>query len=614
MKKLLVTSLFFISVFCLGTAFSATSASSSGSSIVFTASLNAVQESLTDTSMGTATAYAILSSDRTELTYQITYAQLTSKFSAAHFHLGAPGINGGAVEPITSFAGNTASGVWKNIPDSLVGELLKGNIYINIHTTNYPGGEIRGQLTPVNGVAFFTNINAAQVNSADTSMATGTGWAVLTDSASIPSLNYAITIAGLTSQFTNAHFHLGAPGVSGGVVEPIFSAFHDSTASGVWSNIPDSDLLSLLKGDLYVNVHSTAYPAGEIRGQVELMKPISFYATLNGSQEVPPVNTNATATAWFVLNNDSSSLSYQLTYANLQGPFTAAHFHLGALGVGGGVVEPISSSSFVGNTASGTWSNIPDSLLVDLVKDGLYVNIHSSAHPGGEIRGQVMLNEGVALMASLNGQQDVPQIVTAASGTAALTFINDTLKYQITVAGLSSAITGAHFHLGASGTNGGVIEPIIYSDSTTASFWTNIDDATLAQLVKGNVYLNVHSSLHPGGEIRGQVVTADYNNFVTGIANQNSSASVPSSFELKQNYPNPFNPTTTIDFSISNFSLVTLKVYDILGREVATLVNGQKPAGNYHVEFNGSNLASGVYLYALQAGNYSAVKKLILLK
>ncbi len=85
-------------------------------------------------------------------------------------------------------------------------------------------------------------------------------------------------------------------------------------------------------------------------------------------------------------------------------------------------------------------------------------------------------------------------------------------------------------------------------------------------------------------------------------------------FSLSQNYPNPFNPTTMISYQLPMNSFVNLRVYDILGREVATLVNEQKPAGNYEVKFDASNLSSGVYLYKLQAGSYNKTMKMILMK
>jgi subtilisin family serine protease len=92
------------------------------------------------------------------------------------------------------------------------------------------------------------------------------------------------------------------------------------------------------------------------------------------------------------------------------------------------------------------------------------------------------------------------------------------------------------------------------------------------------------------------------------------SLTVPESFTLKQNFPNPFNPSTSISYQLSAASYVTLKVFDVLGREVATLVNGKKEAGNYELKFNASNLSSGIYYYTLQAGTFKQTNKLVLLK
>jgi hypothetical protein len=88
----------------------------------------------------------------------------------------------------------------------------------------------------------------------------------------------------------------------------------------------------------------------------------------------------------------------------------------------------------------------------------------------------------------------------------------------------------------------------------------------------------------------------------------------PSEFILRQNYPNPFNPSTVISYRLPVIGFVTLKVYDILGRVVATLVNEEKPAGEYEVEFNRANLPSGIYFYQLKAGEFTETKKMILLK
>jgi hypothetical protein len=92
------------------------------------------------------------------------------------------------------------------------------------------------------------------------------------------------------------------------------------------------------------------------------------------------------------------------------------------------------------------------------------------------------------------------------------------------------------------------------------------------------------------------------------------SNNMPTVYSLSQNYPNPFNPTTKIEYSIKSSGLVTLKVYDILGTEVASLVNEVKEAGNYYVTFNAANLPSGMYVYILSTSNFIETKKLILLK
>ncbi len=98
------------------------------------------------------------------------------------------------------------------------------------------------------------------------------------------------------------------------------------------------------------------------------------------------------------------------------------------------------------------------------------------------------------------------------------------------------------------------------------------------------------------------------------ITELNHTESVPAEFILEQNYPNPFNPSTTIKYQLSVAGLVSIKVYDMLGNEVATLVNKEKPAGEYEVEFDASNLTSGIYFYQLNATTYIETKKMILLK
>ena len=102
--------------------------------------------------------------------------------------------------------------------------------------------------------------------------------------------------------------------------------------------------------------------------------------------------------------------------------------------------------------------------------------------------------------------------------------------------------------------------------------------------------------------------------FGADVVDVENEISSPANFQLNQNYPNPFNPSTVISWQLAVRSFVTLKVYDILGNEVATLVNEEKPAGNYKTDFKENNLASGVYFYTLRAGSFVQSRKMILLK
>jgi len=126
---------------------------------------------------------------------------------------------------------------------------------------------------------------------------------------------------------------------------------------------------------------------------------------------------------------------------------------------------------------------------------------------------------------------------------------------------------------------------------------------------------NLWLAVYPNNNGIGGVVEFNKNGINNGLTDvKNNTAQTPKSFSLAQNYPNPFNPSTIIKYQVSKESFVTIKVYDVLGRELNQLVNEQKPVGSYEISFNASSLTSGIYFYRITAGNFSSVKKMILLK
>jgi hypothetical protein len=588
--------------------------------ILFTARMDGSQETPPVTTTASGTGAFVLNSDGTALSYTITITGLT--ITAAHFHNGAVGVAAAVVKNLT-FVNNTATGVWSStdatqpLTDSLLSELLRGRLYVNAHTTANPGGEIRGQVLQVIPVEYYATMNGSQETPPTTSTATGSASVILAPGGSV---SYRVTVAGLTP--TAAHFHNGPLGVAAGVVKNI--SLVNNSASGSWTPtdatqpLTDALLRDLAHGRMYVNAHTTAFPGGEIRGQVVLGDGIGFTAAIDGSQETPPVTTSASGTGAFRLINQGTQLNYVVTFTGLTP--TAAHFHNGPVGVGAGVVKNL---TIVNGSATGSWNSadatqpFTDSMLVELLHGRLYVNAHTTANPGGEIRGQVLQSAGAGVAVTLSGSQETPPVATNASGSASV-YLNPDLSvtYNETVTGLTP--TAAHFHDSPVGVAGGVVKNISFTNNTASGTWTSSDasqpltDLLLKELVKGRLYLNAHTTTNPGGEIRGQVTGPDAR--ATSVE-RITTGQVPTNYRLDQNYPNPFNPSTEISFQLSAVSNVKLKVFDLLGREVATLIDGVREPGAYKVSFNASSLTSGVYFYTLQAdGATIQTKKMLLLK
>jgi hypothetical protein len=130
--------------------------------------------------------------------------------------------------------------------------------------------------------------------------------------------------------------------------------------------------------------------------------------------------------------------------------------------------------------------------------------------------------------------------------------------------------------------------------------------------VKWDEKENLYSVSYYGWTVEKWRYNGTLPSFTTGV--EQMGEAVPTGYALSQNYPNPFNPSTTIDFSLPASGFVSLKVFDLLGREVATLVNEEKAAGSYRATFEASSLPSGTYFYTLKSGSFSEVKKMTLLK
>jgi|WetSurMetagenome_2_1015567.scaffolds.fasta_scaffold20608_2 endonuclease I len=184
------------------------------------------------------------------------------------------------------------------------------------------------------------------------------------------------------------------------------------------------------------------------------------------------------------------------------------------------------------------------------------------------------------------------------------TLINNTISKQIYVANSGSAQL--------------IIDSIAVTDSR---FSLNINGNSIEPYSSKKVFLkfnpdsiknyNASISVYSNGGVKEVVLTGIGKDNTVDVDNE---INTPLTYSLKQNYPNPFNPSTNIRYAIGDKQLVYLKVYDILGKEIAILVNEEKSAGSYQVNFDASRIPSGVYFYRLQTGSFVDVKKMIYLK
>lgn len=258
--------------------------------------------------------------------------------------------------------------------------------------TTLPGTS--NQVITLQSSVFVVELAAASETPAVSSNAGGYGVFMLNQAKD--TLTAKIYVAGLSGPSTGAHLHLGQAGKSGEVIKPL--TVTGNVITGTWKKtdaeqpLTDDRISSLLKGELYINVHTEKNPAGEIRGQLASSNDTVFPIFLSGADQVPPLTGKAMGVAWLQLKADQSELILKGMTFDLSGPATAAHLHKGAKGVSG---DPLKEVAISNSSLSLNWKKtdkvaaLTPGVLDLLLKGELYLNVHTAANPNGEIRGQV---------------------------------------------------------------------------------------------------------------------------------------------------------------------------------------------------------------------------------
>ncbi len=478
---------------------------------IITFALNGEQQVPMNDTDAMGYGYASYDSASTELKLRAVTMGVDNA-TAAHIHTGKLGSNGDVfvvLEQDDEIMTDWVVPEGTTIDSDTLAVLLDGGHYVNIHTPEFANGEIRGQILTDNYAVATFDLSGEQEVPMVTTMASGEAYALINMN------NYDLELRVNTTgvdDATGAHIHTGRIGTNGDVLVALEQS---TTDAGTWvtpaNTMINADIFAVLaSGGHYVNVHTPANTSGEIRGQIltDNYQLVTF--PLTGMQEVPAVDTMASGSGYALVNMDNYHIELRALTEGVSDA-TAAHIHTGRIGMNGDVLAALEQSSDNMNL----WQT-PENTMINaetfaiLASGGHYVNVHTQANPSGELRGQILTDNYVFVTFPLSGAQEVPSVVTDASGDGyALVNTHDySVELQILTSGVSDA-SAAHIHTGVAGENGPVLVGLV-QDSDDMNRWMSstglmIDADIFSVLASGGHYVNVHTPANPNGEIRGQI-------------------------------------------------------------------------------------------------------------
>jgi glucose/arabinose dehydrogenase len=455
---------------------------------------------------------AIFALEGNVLSFNIRYSGLSSLANNAHIHGPASSSqSAGVLIPLVpSHVGPlSTNGVFTGtltITDEQRALILAGKTYVNIHTVNFGGGEIRGQIAPV----------AMQVQLSSSSNPAASGFGTLTLVHTQLTVN--VTYRGLSGAATMSHIHGPAPvGGSAGVLVGLDSIGVPYGSSGSLSGtvgLTPTQLGYLIDGLTYINFHTTANPGGELRGQIlPQATAVPFTTLMNGDAVRPPVTTTGNGAGTLLL--EGNLLSFNINYSGLSDVAINSHIH-GPTNTtqSAGVLVPLGPFNGGAYGTAGSFSGSVE--LTTTQRDALlrgltYVNIHTPANPGGEIRGQIA---PVLMWSSLSGVNERNTATdTPATGAGTFALVRNQLTMNLTYRDLLSPATASHIHgpaslfqsagvlVGLDSLNGGG-----YGSFGGLSGTVPLATSNLLSVIDGSTYINFHTTNYPSGEIRGQIM------------------------------------------------------------------------------------------------------------
>lgn len=557
------------------------SLSAENGQLLFIAEMNAGNEVPAVRSDANGLMTFLLSEDRSKVEIHGAFANITGSVTGCHIHIGDDNSNGPVAVDLTSFISGNRIKATLPIPNLFIELAVSGELYVNLHSSVFPSGEIRGQLSWRS--EFMFPVVLFDDNQVPPVAGNALGLGVIRMSSNLTYIDYQIMPFQLSGPVTAAHIHAGDEMSNGRVLA-------DLNAGDFITGYIDDQLtvlevfFSIIDTGAYVNVHTAANPGGEIRGQISIPAFFNANAFLNGDQENPPVTTNARGYGYALVDYPNMDSLLYLVMADGLLP-TAAHVHKAAAGKNGPVLAGLSPTALPG-VYSGIMP-ISDDDLTLFFKDELYFNIHSAAHPGGEIRGQFQNNLMKAFAFDLCGDQEVPKKNIPGYGAShvAVNKANTELEYTLFATDLNGDAVSTHIHGAKEGANGSILLGLVPPNTYTAGV-EPITGALAARIDNDEAYINVHTAANPAGEIRGQIRR--------GLSCAINVSTIESDIQKLTLVQNPVSNNLQIKAELNKFTDALFSINDVSGKQLMQQKFGLA-SGTNHIEIDVNELNPGFY-------------------
>lgn len=566
--------------------------------LLFSARMEGGQEvpAVNTDAAGVAALY--LNPGKDSLCINISFTGTSSTVTGLHIHEGAAGTNGPVVWNLTNSILNNQVGITIPITAAELAKFMKGMYYLNLHTTDNPSGEIRGQISLEKDISHYAWLDESYVRSG----AAGYGLALFNVSQDKRKMEVYVVTHGLTGRIIAAHLHsVFTTNVVVGL-DSLISTQGDQ----IWGVVDATGFnTDSLKGAFYLNVHTSTNLSGEVAGVIQdPLDQLNFDAQLDASFHSG--TAPARGVAQLRLSPTMDTLRYMVVWDTLTSALTGIHIHEAS----GAVAHNMTPDTVGENAVRGQWVNPPLNIINEMLIGDAYINVHSTMNPNGEIGGNIYRFAREGFLINMDGNQEVPAISVNGTGGGMVSIDRklSSCHYMMTAEDLTGPIVMAHFHNGVAGTNGPVLFTIPFTNDAAFGYWNDASSPAFSsadglRFLNDSIYVNIHTSANASGEIRGQVLRENPC-FETPVA-----VSAPVNPTSMTAYPNPvIGDVVNIRFEAVR-TIESVRLLDLTGREVLRREQLGAVSG---LRLELRDLPAGTYLLQVKAvGEVAAVRKLI---